>query len=229
MVFSPSLTHTLGSNILTVGVEVDLHHTILDGSVELVVRRSRTTVEDQEQWVLGLCTDLLDGILLVLSQDFWSQDNVTWLVDTVHVTESGSNGEVWRNWSKGFVHGKHSLWLGVQQVLVCALVVDTVLLTTGDTDLHLEPLVQLGHSGETRDKLAFGVVIVAVELPNVHHNLKLSMELGVRVEIVERVEHLVVVIAVAGPYYQKRIAIAGGLDLCNRAVFCDGEKTVGKA
>ncbi|KAH3677427.1 hypothetical protein OGATHE_000901 [Ogataea polymorpha] len=75
-------------------------------------------------------------------------DNVSWLVDTVHVTEGSSDREVRRDWRQCLVHGKDGLWFCVEQLLVGVLVVDTVFLTTGDTDLHFKPLAHLGHSGE---------------------------------------------------------------------------------
>jgi hypothetical protein len=53
----------------------------------------------------------------------------------VDVTETSGNGEVRGDGSKGLLDGKDVLGLGVEGVVVDVLVVDTVLLTTGDTDL----------------------------------------------------------------------------------------------
>lgn len=160
------VTNTSEVSVLTVSVQVDLDNTVLDGGVELLLGRTGTTVEDQVQWVL-LTTDLLLSVFLVLTQDGWSQDNVTWLVDTVNVTESSSDGEVWRDWSQGSVDSEDGLWGSVQGLLVDVLVVNTILFTTGDTDLHLEPLVHLGHSGEVFN--TGGDVLVVGLLRQVQH------------------------------------------------------------
>lgn len=60
--------------------------------------------------------------------------DVSWLVDTVDVTETSSDGEVRGDWLKRLVDGKDILWLGVKGVVVNILVVDSILLTTGNTD-----------------------------------------------------------------------------------------------
>lgn len=60
--------------------------------------------------------------------------DITRLVDTVNVTETSSDGEIWGNWRKSLVDGKDILRLCVERVVVNILVVDTVLLTTSDTD-----------------------------------------------------------------------------------------------
>ena len=144
MVFSPSLTQTLGSknllvwlfwtfwvtdwghyvvllvqdvvsdtsqvSVLTVSVQVDLDNTVVNTSVEFLDSRTGTTVEDQEQWLFFLATNLFSGVLLVFSQDFWSQSDVT-SVQTVTVTESSSNGEVWRDWVQSLVYVVNLFWL----------------------------------------------------------------------------------------------------------------------
>jgi hypothetical protein len=52
-------------------------------------------VEDQEDRLVLLCPNGVLDMLLVLAQKLGVELNVTRLVDTVYVTESGSNGEVW--------------------------------------------------------------------------------------------------------------------------------------
>lgn len=59
------------------------------------------------------------------------------------VTETGSDGEEGADGAQGLVDGVDVLGLGVEGVVVDVLVVDTVLLTTSDTDLHLEPQLHL--------------------------------------------------------------------------------------
>jgi hypothetical protein len=52
----------------------------------------------------------------------------------VHITESSGNGEVGADGGESVVDGQDVLGLSVQGVVVNVLVVDTVLLTTSDTD-----------------------------------------------------------------------------------------------
>jgi len=70
----------------------------------------------------------------VLAQELWVQLDVSWLVDTVNVTKTSSNGEVWGNWGQSLVNGKDILGLSVERVVVDILVVDTIFLTTSDTN-----------------------------------------------------------------------------------------------
>lgn len=63
------------------------------------------------------------------------EPDVAGLVDTVDVTEASGNGEVRADGGEGVLDGQDVLGLGVEGVVVNILVVDTVLLTTGDTDL----------------------------------------------------------------------------------------------
>lgn len=121
-------------SVLQVSVEVDLDDTVADGVGELLLGGAGSTVEDEEDWLVLLGAYGVLDVLLVLAEELWVELDVTWLVDTVDVTEAGGDGEVWRDWGKGLVNGKDVLWLGVEGVVVNILVVDSVLLTTGDTD-----------------------------------------------------------------------------------------------
>lgn len=62
------------------------------------------------------------------------------------VSETSGDGEVGADGLEGLDDGQDVLGLGVEGVVVNILVVDTVLLTTSDADLHLEPLL---HGGST--------------------------------------------------------------------------------
>lgn len=91
-------------------------------------------------WLVTVGTlELLSGVSLVLAQDVGSENDVSWLVDTVNVSESGSDGEARRDLGKSAVDLPDVLGLGVERGVIDTSVVNTVLLTTGDTDLHLEP------------------------------------------------------------------------------------------
>ena len=102
----------------------------------------------------------------------------------MNVAESGRDREVWRNWGKSFVDSEDVLGLRVEGVVVDILVVDTVLLTTGDTDFldsisahvlkpivlktyHLEPLL---HWRSTLEVLGSGLnVEVDLLLTQIDH------------------------------------------------------------
>ena len=73
-----------------------------------------------------------------------------WRIDPTHVniTETGSDGEVGGDLAELAVNVPNVLGLGVEGRVVNTLVVDTVLLTTGDTDLHLEPDAERCHALE---------------------------------------------------------------------------------
>jgi len=91
-------------------------------------------------WLVAVrALELLGGVLLVTGEEVRSELDVSWLVDTVDVTETGSDGEAWGDLGKSRVDLPDVLRLGVEGSVVDGRVVDTVLLTTGDTDLHLEP------------------------------------------------------------------------------------------
>lgn len=94
-------------------------------------------MEDEEDGLILLGLEVLLNVGLVLLEELGVQADVAGLVDTVHVTEASGNGEVGGDGGQGVVNGQDILGLGVQGVVVDVLVVDTVLLATGDTDLLL--------------------------------------------------------------------------------------------
>jgi hypothetical protein len=163
------VSHTDHVGPLGVGVDVHLDDTVLDGGLDLVLLGTGSTVEDQEQGLLtALALQLLTSEFLVLAQQFRSEGDVSGLVDTVDVTESGSDGEVGGDRGQGLVDLEDLVRLRVQRVVVGTSVVDTILFTTGQTDFHLEPFckgvriafemykisiltVHLGHSLEVLD------------------------------------------------------------------------------
>lgn len=126
---------------LHVGVHVDLDDTEADGLEVLLLGGARAAVEDEED---GLVVLGLDGGLdvgLVLAEQLGVELDVAGLVDTVDVAEASGNGEVGGDGGEGVVDVEDVLGLGVEGVVVDILVVDTVLLTTSDANLHLEPLL----------------------------------------------------------------------------------------
>lgn len=92
-------------------------------------------MEDEEDGLVLLGLELLLDVGLVLGEELGVQADVAGLVHTVDITETSGNGEVGGDGGEGLVDGQDVLGLGVQGVVVDVLVVDTVLLTTSDTDL----------------------------------------------------------------------------------------------
>lgn len=148
------VTDTAEVSELHVSVHVDLDDTVADGIEVLLLGGARATVEDE---VDGLVLSGLDGGLdvgLVLAEQLRVQLDVAGLVDTVDVAKTSSDGEVGGDGRKGVVDVEDVLGLGVEGVVVDILVVDTILLTTGDTNLHLEPLL---HGGSALQVLGGGL------------------------------------------------------------------------
>lgn len=67
--------------------------------------------------------------------------DVSGLVDTVDVAKAGGDGEERRDSGQLLVDVVDVLGLSVEGVVVDVLIVDTILLSSGDTDLHLNHLL----------------------------------------------------------------------------------------
>ena len=132
---------TLGIRPLQIGIEVDLHHTVGDRILVVFELGAGTAVEDQEDGLLVLGALLLLHVLLVLTQQLRAQLHIARLVHTVHVAKARGDREVGANGRQGLVDLVDVFGLGVEAVVVDALVVDAVFLAAGDADLHLQPLL----------------------------------------------------------------------------------------
>lgn len=115
-----------------------------DGIEVLLLGRAGATVEDEEDRLGVLGAKSSSDVLLVLSEELGVQFDVARLVDTVDVAEASSNGEVGGDRGEGVVNVEDVLGLSVEGVVVHILIVDTILLTASDTNLHLEPLLHGG-------------------------------------------------------------------------------------
>jgi hypothetical protein len=145
LVLEDVVTDTGQVGVLHISVDVDLDDTVADGLLELGLGGAGATVEDEEDGLARLGLGLLGDVLLVLGEELGVELDVAGLVDTVDVTEAGGNGEVGADGAEGVVDGQDVLGLGVEGVVVNILVVDTIFLTTGDTDL-LQLLLALDQS-----------------------------------------------------------------------------------
>lgn len=128
------VTHAAEVGILQVGVQVDLDDTVADGLLVLGLGGAGAAVEDEEDGLVLVGAGLLLDVGLVLGQELGVKSDVAGLVDTVDVAEASGNGEVRADGGKSVVDIEDVLGLGVEGVVVNVLVVDTVLLATGDAD-----------------------------------------------------------------------------------------------
>jgi hypothetical protein len=70
--------------------------------------------------------------------------DVSGLVDTVDVAKAGSDGEERRDGGQLLVDVVDVFGLSVERVVVNVLVVDTILLSSSDTNFHLNHLLDWG-------------------------------------------------------------------------------------
>jgi hypothetical protein len=119
---------------LHVGVKVDLDDTVANGLLVFLLGGAGATVEDEEDRLVLLGAGLLLDVGLVLGEEFGVEADIAGLVDTVNIAETSSNGEVGGDGGESVVDGEDVLGLGVEGVVVDVLVVDTVLLTTSNTN-----------------------------------------------------------------------------------------------
>ena len=66
----------------------------------------------------------------------------------MNVSKSSSDAEHWRDSGKSLVDIPNIFGLSVQAVVVNSGIVNTVLFSSGDTNLHLEPEIDLGHTAK---------------------------------------------------------------------------------
>lgn len=128
------VTDTGQVGVLHVSVKVDLDNTVANGLLVLGLGGTGATVEDEENGLVLLGANLLLDVLLVTREELGVELDVAGLVDTVNITETSGNGEVGGDGSESLVDGEDVLRLSVEGVVVNVLVVDTVFLTTSDTN-----------------------------------------------------------------------------------------------
>ena len=110
---------------------------------------------------------LLADVFLMFAQKFRVKFDVAGFVNTVNVSESGRDAEVGANGIQSRVDIPDILRLSVEFGVVDASIIDTVLLTTSDTDLHLEPDSEGSHAFKVLD--TGGNIILFALLRKVKH------------------------------------------------------------
>mmetsp|Transcript_51508 Transcript_51508/g.125612 ORF Transcript_51508/g.125612 Transcript_51508/m.125612 type:complete len:336 (+) Transcript_51508:49-1056(+) len=137
---------------LDVGVDVHLDDPVGEGELDLVLLRPRAAVEHEVDGLLLLALELLLDVLLGVAEDVGPELHVANLVHAVAVAEGSRDGEdSVGHRREGLVNLPDLVGLRVHAGVVHALVVDAILLATGDAELHLEQAVDLGHALEVLD------------------------------------------------------------------------------
>mmetsp|Transcript_22653 Transcript_22653/g.34847 ORF Transcript_22653/g.34847 Transcript_22653/m.34847 type:complete len:380 (-) Transcript_22653:167-1306(-) len=145
VVGSLELPQTIPVCPLSISINIHLNHSVRDGKLNLLISGSRSSVHNQENGLLQRRADLLLGVSLVVSKLLGRKLDISRLVHTMHITESGGDTEHVTNLGQSFVHSVDLLRGGVELLGVNILIVNSILLSSGNTDLHLEPDLHLGH------------------------------------------------------------------------------------
>mmetsp|Transcript_33387 Transcript_33387/g.80579 ORF Transcript_33387/g.80579 Transcript_33387/m.80579 type:complete len:209 (-) Transcript_33387:222-848(-) len=117
-------------------------------------------MKHQEERLLLPC--LFRSELLILNQQLRAQLHIPRLVRAVYVAECCCNGELLADWAQSFVDLVHVRWGRIQLVLGHSGIVHAILNSAGDTDLHLQNLIDLLHALQVllanRDVLLIGLL-----------------------------------------------------------------------
>jgi len=97
------------------------------------------------QGLISLAANLVLDVFLVQAQNFWSQLDVTRLVNTVHITECSGNREIRADFAQRVVDLMNIAALRVKRSVVDISVINAVFFTASDTDFHLKPNTNLIH------------------------------------------------------------------------------------
>jgi len=146
---------------LGIGINVHLDNTKVDSGLDIVLGRSRSSVEDEPNGLIRLELQLLLNVSLVLSEKLGVELDVTRGIHSVNVSKGSRDGEQIGNLAESVVDIENILGLGVKRSIVDLRVVNTILLTSSDTNLHLEVAVDLGHAVEVFDA-NLNVLLLAV-------------------------------------------------------------------
>ena len=134
--------HSRCKGELGVGVDVHLEDAIVDGGFDLILFRTRATVEDQIQGVRPTANPFSHQGLGIF-QDLRAQLHIARFIDPVHVAEGSGDAEV-ADGGEQPVGFQHVFGLGVEVGVVGDVVVraDAVFLAAGDAQLDLQAHAQ---------------------------------------------------------------------------------------
>lgn len=113
---------TMTGHVRPLGVRVNVHldYSVLNSSLDLLLGRARSSVEDEVDREGVLRLELLVGVRLVLGEELGLELDVSGLVDTVDVSETGGDREGGRDGEEGVVDVENVLGLGVERGVVDA-------------------------------------------------------------------------------------------------------------
>jgi hypothetical protein len=80
-------------------------------------------------------------LVLVLGEQLRVELDVAWRIHAMHISETGGDWEIRTNLWQGRIDLIDILRLGIERVIVDILVIDTILLSPSDPDLHFKPLL----------------------------------------------------------------------------------------
>jgi hypothetical protein len=135
---------------------------------------------DRLQRLLVRATELLRRQGLVLAKKLGVETHVAGLVHAVNVSEGSRDREVRSDLGEALVHIPNVLRLGVKQSVINACVVNTIFLSAGDADLHLEPEANGCHPLEVLGT-DFDVLLLGLlgEIKHVRREQRLLVDLEV--------------------------------------------------
>ena len=129
---------------LGISINVHLDDTGLDGILNIINRRSRSSVEDEEHGLIITVIELLRDVFLGVVQDDRLEVNISRGINSVDVSERGCTSEHGvLNLVQLLVRVPNLLGLGVKTSRINIGVINTVFLSPGDTKLEFKKNVHL--------------------------------------------------------------------------------------
>ena len=159
---------TIPESPLGIGINIHLDNTGTNGVLDVLNRRSGSSVEDKLHRLVAVRANLLLDVLLRVVKDDRLEVDISRSVNSVNISERGGAGEgTVLNLGELLVRVEDLLGLGVEAGGVDVSVVDTVLLSSGHTELELKKNSNLGEFLKVR--LADADVLLEGLLGKVKH------------------------------------------------------------
>lgn len=133
----------------------------------MIFRKTGDRKKLYAQWLGGFTTQFFANVFLMFTQKLGVELDISRLVNTMDVSERGSDAKVRANGTQGRVDIPDILRLSVELGIIDSSVINTVLFTASDTDLHLEPDAKGSHALEILD--AGGYIVLLALLGKVKH------------------------------------------------------------
>merc|ERR1719343_856681 len=145
VIFSFESSNSVPECPLSIGINVHLDNSGLDGVLDIFDRRSRSSVEDKSHRLFFSVVEFLSEVFLCVVENDRLEVDISWSINTMDVSEGGGTGEgSVLDLRKLFVGVPNLFRLGVKAVGVDISVIDTVFFTSRDTEFELEHDIELG-------------------------------------------------------------------------------------